>query len=98
MGTRIAERCRALIEPHFEGLDAIVAPCTKGEAIAGLSHTGDPAFQQFWTVLYVPSMSLPTHRGPKGLPVGIQLVAPRYEDDRLFACARWIWDRLRPQA
>ena len=90
----LAERCRALIEPQFDGLDAIVAPCTKGEAIAGLSHTGDPAFQQFWTVLYVPSMSLPTHRGPKGLPVGIQLVAPRYQDEHLFACARWVMGKL----
>ena len=90
----LAERCRALIEPHFEGLDAIIAPCTKGEAIPGLTHTGDPAFQQFWTVLYVPSMSLPTHHGPKGLPVGIQLVAPRYQDEHLFACARWVMGKL----
>src|SRR5262249_47653398 len=74
---RLAERCRALVEPHFEGLDAIIAPCTKGEAILGLGHTGDPAFQQFWTALYVPTVSLPTHSGPKGLPVGIQLVAAR---------------------
>jgi Asp-tRNA(Asn)/Glu-tRNA(Gln) amidotransferase A subunit family amidase len=91
---RLAEQCRALIEPRFDGLDAIVAPCTKGEAIMGLGYTGDPAFQQFWTVLYVPSMSLPTHRGPKGLPVGIQLVAPRYRDEHLFACARWILRQL----
>jgi Asp-tRNA(Asn)/Glu-tRNA(Gln) amidotransferase A subunit family amidase len=39
-------------------------------------------------------MSLPTHRGPNGLPVGIQLVGHRYDDQRLFACARWIWERL----
>jgi len=41
-------------------------------------------------------MSLPTHRGPAGLPVGIQVVAPRYADDHLFACARWIWQQLDP--
>jgi Asp-tRNA(Asn)/Glu-tRNA(Gln) amidotransferase A subunit family amidase len=91
---RLAEHCRALIDRAFDGIDAIIAPCVKGEAIPGLAHTGDPAFQQFWTVLYVPSMSLPTHRGPTGLPVGIQVVAPRYADDALFACARWIWQRL----
>ena len=39
-------------------------------------------------------MTLPTHRGPNNLPVGIQLVAQRYEDDRLFACARWVWDKI----
>jgi Asp-tRNA(Asn)/Glu-tRNA(Gln) amidotransferase A subunit family amidase len=91
---RLGEQCRALIEPAFDGIDAMIAPCVKGEAPAGLGQTGDPAFQQIWTALHVPSMSLPTHRGPHGLPVGIQLVVPRFEDDRLFACARWIWERL----
>ena len=91
---RLAEHCRALIEQDFVGIDAILSPCVKGEAPAGLNPTGDPAFQQFWTVLYGPAMSLPTHRGPNGLPVGIQLVAPRYEDDRLFAIARWVMGKL----
>lgn len=91
---RLAEDCRAKIELAFDGLDAMISPCVKGEAPRGLNPTGDPAFQQFWTVLYGPSMSLPTHRGPNGLPVGLQVVARRYDDDRLFACARWIMQRL----
>jgi amidase len=91
---RLAEECRAKIEHAFEGLDAMISPCVKGEAPRGLNPTGDPAFQQFWTVLYGPSMSLPTHRGPNGLPVGLQVVARRYDDDRLFACARWIMAKL----
>jgi Asp-tRNA(Asn)/Glu-tRNA(Gln) amidotransferase A subunit family amidase len=37
---------------------------------------------------------LPTHRGPNNLPVGIQLVAQRFDDDRLFAAARWIWQKI----
>jgi len=91
---RLAEDCRAKIEHAFEGLDCMISPCVKGEAPLGLNPTGDPAFQQFWTVLYGPSMSLPTHRGPNGLPVGLQVVARRYDDDRLFACARWIMAKL----
>jgi amidase len=91
---RLAEDCRARIEVAYEGLDAMISPCVKGEAPRGLNPTGDPAFQQFWTVLYGPSMSLPTHRGPNGLPVGLQVVARRYDDDRLFACARWIMAKL----
>jgi len=91
---RLAEDCRAKIEHAFEGLDCMISPCVKGEAPLGLNPTGDPAFQQFWTVLYGPSMSLPTHRGPRGLPVGLQVVARRYDDDRLFACARWIMAKL----
>jgi Asp-tRNA(Asn)/Glu-tRNA(Gln) amidotransferase A subunit family amidase len=91
---RLAEDCRAKIEVAFDGLDCMISPCVKGEAPRGLNPTGDPAFQQFWTVLYGPSMSLPTHRGPNGLPVGLQVVARRYDDDRLFACARWIVAKL----
>jgi amidase len=50
--------------------------------------------QAIWTALHTPSMTLPTHRGPNNLPVGIQLVAQRYDDDRLFACARWAWGKI----
>jgi amidase len=78
----------------FEGVDVLLAPCVNGEAPHGLEETGDPGFQAIWTILHVPALSMPTHRGPSGLPVGIQLVAQSYEEGRLFACARWIWQRL----
>ena len=93
---RLGAACRAQLEAVFDGLDVLLAPCVNGEAPAGLSHTGDPGFQAIWTLLHVPAMSLSTHRGPTGLPVGIQLIAPKYKDEHLFACARWIWQRLRP--
>ncbi len=93
---RLGEDCRARLIGVFPGLDVILAPCVKGEAPLGLGHTGDPALQAIWTILHVPTMTLPTHRAPNGMPVGIQLVAPRYADERLFACARWIWERLGP--
>jgi amidase len=91
---RLVERCRSRIEQLFDGMDAVIAPCVKGEAPAGLGHTGDPALQQLWTAVHVPAMSLPTHHGPKGLPVSTQLVARRYQDELLFACARWVLERL----
>ncbi len=78
----------------MSGIDAIISPCVNGEPPKGLNFAGEPGFQQFWTVLNGPSMSLPTHKGPQGLPVGIQLVAPRYADDRLFAVARWVMEKL----
>jgi Asp-tRNA(Asn)/Glu-tRNA(Gln) amidotransferase A subunit family amidase len=28
------------------------------------------------------------------LPVGIQLVGQRYEDDHLLAAARWVWQKI----
>jgi Asp-tRNA(Asn)/Glu-tRNA(Gln) amidotransferase A subunit family amidase len=92
----LGESCRARLPAIFEGFDILLAPCVQGEAPLGLDSTGDPSFQAIWTILHVPSMSLPTHRGPDGLPVGIQLIARRYDDRRLFACARWAGERLGP--
>jgi amidase len=93
---RLGESCRAQLPAVFEDLDILLAPCVNGEATAGLESTGDPGFQAIWTILHVPTISLPTHKGPRGLPVGIQLVGRRYEDPRLLACARWVWERLFP--
>jgi Asp-tRNA(Asn)/Glu-tRNA(Gln) amidotransferase A subunit family amidase len=90
----LGERCRAQLPDVLEGFDVLLAPCVRGEAPAGLESTGDPSFQAIWTILHVPTMSLPTHRGPNGLPVGIQLIGRRYDDLRLFAVARWVWERL----
>jgi Asp-tRNA(Asn)/Glu-tRNA(Gln) amidotransferase A subunit family amidase len=91
---RRVEQCRALLPTVFDGIDVLLTPCVPGEAPKGLASTGDPSMQAMWTALHTPTMTLPTHRGPNNLPVGIQLVAQRYDDDRLFACARWIWDRI----
>ena len=89
---RRVEQARALLPQIFDGLDVLLAPCVPGEAPKGLASTGDPSMQAMWTALHTPTMTLPSHRGPNRLPVGIQLVAQRYDDDRLLACARWIWD------
>ncbi len=91
---RLGESCRARLPAVLEGCDVLLAPCVTGEAPLGLDSTGDPSFQAIWTILHVPALSLPTHRGPNGLPVGIQLIARRYDDQRLFACAQWAWERL----
>jgi Asp-tRNA(Asn)/Glu-tRNA(Gln) amidotransferase A subunit family amidase len=91
---RRVEECRSLLRQVFDGVDVLLTPCVLGEAPHGLGSTGDPSMQAMWTALHTPSMTLPTHRGPNNLPVGIQLVAQRYDDDNLLACARWTWDRL----
>jgi Asp-tRNA(Asn)/Glu-tRNA(Gln) amidotransferase A subunit family amidase len=91
---QLAERCRVQIAGVFALADVLLAPCVRGEAPEGLHHTGDPAFQALWTLMHTPTVTLPTAVGPNGLPVGIQLVAPRYEDERLLAVSQWIWDKL----
>lgn len=93
-GLRRLERCRALLADVFDAYDALLVPCVPGEAPPGLQATGDPRLQAIWTALHVPAVCLPTHRGPNDLPVGIQLVGQRYDDDHLLACARWVWQKI----
>ena len=86
--------CRHLLDWLFDQWDALLAPAVNGEAPPGLDHAGDPAFQALWTMLHVPAIALPTHRGPNAMPVGIQLVARRGEDDLLLSVAEWVWERF----
>jgi Asp-tRNA(Asn)/Glu-tRNA(Gln) amidotransferase A subunit family amidase len=83
-----------MLEEIFRDVDVLLAPCVNGEAPAGLDYAGDPAFQALWTMLHVPTLSLPTHRGPNGMPVGIQLAGPVFGDKSLLHAARWIFGRL----
>jgi Asp-tRNA(Asn)/Glu-tRNA(Gln) amidotransferase A subunit family amidase len=91
---RAAAAARAQLASLFADVDLILTPCATGEATRGLESTGDSTFQGLWTLLQVPTIGLPTHLGPNGLPVGIQLVTPLYEDVRLFRFARWVGNVL----
>ena len=84
--------CRNMLDWLFDDWDALLVPAVNGEAPPGLAYAGDPAFQALWTMLHVPAIALPTHRGPNDLPVGIQLVARRGADDALLAVAGWLWE------
>ncbi|MGX7706573.1 amidase [Methylobacterium sp. Gmos1] len=83
----LAAECRRALPELFGGLDAVLAPASPGEAPAGLQNTGDHVFNAMWTLLHGPCVSIPCTRGPAGLPVGIQLVGPRYADARLLSVA-----------
>jgi len=83
-------KVNAAFEPVFAQYDAILTPAVAGEAPRGLGSTGDPAFCTLWTFCGMPALSLPLLRGPSGLPLGLQLVAPRGGDARLLRAARWL--------
>lgn len=51
---------------------------------------GDAVFNRPWTMLHAPCVTLPGFRGPRGLPVGIQIVGPRNADRQLLAAACWM--------
>jgi Asp-tRNA(Asn)/Glu-tRNA(Gln) amidotransferase A subunit family amidase len=90
---RVAVCCQMLGEV-FADVDVLLTPTAQGEAPIGLSYTGDHRFQSIWTQLRTPTINLPTHAGPHGMPVGVQLVAPQYADSRLLAMAQLIFRTL----
>ena len=88
-----AKACRAAAGEAFGGCDALVTPSAPGEAPEGLGMTGDPIFQTTWTLLHLPCVTLPLAAGPRGLPVGVQLIGRRGEDSALLAVAKWFHAR-----
>jgi Asp-tRNA(Asn)/Glu-tRNA(Gln) amidotransferase A subunit family amidase len=92
---RLGLRARAWMDKAIieRGLDAILTPSAPGEAPRGLSSTGTAVLNFLWTHLHMPAVTLPHFTGPTGLPVGIQLVGRRYEDDRHLTFAAWA-DRI----
>ncbi len=70
--------------------DAIVTPSAEGTAPAGLQSTGEPTFCTLWTMVGLPAVNVPLLQGANGLPLGVQLVGPRYGDGRLLRTARWL--------
>ncbi|HVY14456.1 MAG TPA: amidase [Rhodopila sp.] len=85
----LADSCRPAFDRLFgPELDVILTPSAPGEAPEGLHTTGNAIFQRMWTLLHVPCVAIPVGRGPRNLPVGIQLIGPRMSDRRLLDLAR----------
>jgi Asp-tRNA(Asn)/Glu-tRNA(Gln) amidotransferase A subunit family amidase len=89
-----ARECRAIVDDLFRGFDVLIAPSATGEAPAGHDSIGPVAFQQLWTLLYNPAISVPVFAGPRGLPMGAQVVGPRGHDERALLCAHWVHQAL----
>ena len=78
----------------FAGFDAWIAAAALGEAPPASQGTGDPVLSRPWTALQAPAVALPAGCGLGGLPLGVQLLAPKGSDDALLATAAWVADRL----
>ncbi len=85
----LAGAARAHVAGVFENFDVLLTASQPGEAPRGLGSTGNPVFNRLWTLLHLPCVTLPFAKGPNGLPVGVQLIAPRNADASLIAVATW---------
>lgn len=71
------------------GLDALLTPSSPGEAVA-IDTTGDASFNATWSTLGVPAIQIPAARGPRNLPLGIQLAGAPWSDAALLRVASWL--------
>jgi aspartyl-tRNA(Asn)/glutamyl-tRNA(Gln) amidotransferase subunit A len=98
---RLKERIAASLTRFFESFDVLLCPTTPvtawpldqlGPTVIG-GHPAGPRGHAAFTPLFnycgVPACSVPAGT-VRGLPVGLQVVAPRYEDARVLQCARGI--------
>lgn len=85
-GQRVRSYARKLMASVFEGIDALVTPTAAMEApsLSSLSDAawffGAPLYTAFWNVVGYPAMSVPMGFGPKGLPLGLQIVTKPFEE------------------
>ncbi len=75
----------------FQRIDVIALPTTPGPAFTLGSKTADPLqmyLEDIFTVpanlAGLPAISIPSGRTAGGLPLGLQLIAPHFREDRLF--------------
>ena len=88
-----ADQCMMEFSSITAEFDVLLTPSAPGEAPEGWA-TGNPIFQVMWTLLQVPCLTLPWTTGPKGLPVGIQLIGRKGADNQILQIAKWIEKRM----
>ncbi len=81
---KFLEKSRLQLHDFMENTDFLITPAAVGGAPAGLNQTGDSSFNMVWTWLHTPVITLPLSQNDKGLPLGLQMIGRRYEDDRLL--------------
>lgn len=91
---RAIDQRRQEIDALLQGYDAVLAPSAPGEAPRGLADTGPPTFNVLWHAMGMPALNLPAFDGSDGLPVGVQLVSRRHEEQALLHVGHWVRERL----
>lgn len=85
---RLSRRGRDAARGFFGACDVVISYAAPGEAPDTMGSTGDSKFNRLWTLLGVPCLTIPVLQGPRGLPVGIQVIAGFGADEAVIAVAK----------
>jgi Asp-tRNA(Asn)/Glu-tRNA(Gln) amidotransferase A subunit family amidase len=85
----VQRRFRRDVATILQHYDAVLVPSTNFTAPAGLDSTGDPVFNNPWSMSGSPVVGLPSGLDSRGLPIAVQLVGAAFAEGRLLALARW---------
>ena len=74
----------------FEDYHGVLSPCSTGVADKGLKSTGSADFKRVWSYMHTPAISLPLLQGENNLPLGLQLIGDKFDDQRFLGVANWL--------
>lgn len=86
---RLRRRLAAQTAAFMTDYDALLLP-TASNLPPDPSTTGDASFQAPWSLLGLPSISLPSGVSEDGLPFATQLVSRHLDEPTLFQAAQWV--------
>ena len=72
-----------------EQVDVLLTPSTPTPSLPDVTNTGNTMFQGPWTSCGLPAITIPSGLAASGLPLGMQLIAAPFQEERLLAAAQW---------
>ena len=87
---RTANHARKASRQLFEDCDVLLLPSAPSSAPATLASTGDSVFNRLWTLLGMPCVNVLAGFDQKGLPLGVQIIAPFGQDKKALQAAHWL--------
>ncbi|MEL6264520.1 MAG: amidase family protein, partial [Pseudomonadota bacterium] len=103
-----AQKVRRLVRRDFDEafgrVDAILAPATPGPAFGQGEMDGDPVqmyLQDVFTITLnlagLPGVAVPVGQSATGLPMGLQVIGPPWEEARILGIAAALETRAGPR-
>ncbi|MGX9882565.1 amidase [Streptomyces sp. NPDC002276] len=91
----VRHEARTRILELLDHADVILGPAAPGPAPHGLGSTGTPVLSRPWQLLGLPVVTVPGHRDPHGMPLGLQLIGHPARVGRLLGIARRVEATVR---